>query len=235
MVTAMEAFGLGGFKAGSFTIMNVLAAHSWGKAILILWAAGLFGYVFWRIYESIVDHEEYGTTILGLGQRIGFGFGGVVYGFLAFKALQIVFHSGDDSSYSTSKIQEFIHTDLGMLLVIGISLGMMGGALNEFYIAFTGIFKKTIAIDEVPSKYKNAVMSFGKLGYACRGFTLGIAAYLLLQSAFTTRDISSADKEAAFSFMQYNFGNFILGLIALGFIIYSFYVFVETYYRKIDM
>ncbi|WP_028376797.1 DUF1206 domain-containing protein [Leeuwenhoekiella sp. MAR_2009_132] len=235
VITAMEAFGLGGFKAGSFTLMDVLAKQEFGNALLILWAVALFGYVFWRVYETIVDNEGYGTSIIGLGQRIGFCFGGLVYAFLAVSALQVVFNPDGSSYLTTTDFQKFIHTDFGRICVVGAALGMMGGALNEFYIAFSGIFKKTINIDAIRPKLQRAVMSFGTIGYASRGFTVSIAALLLLDSAYTTRDITSANKEAAFSFMQYAFGDLILGLIAIGFIVYSMYVFVEVRYRKIDM
>ena len=235
VITALEAFGLGGFKAGSFTVMHVLAEHSYGKAILILWALGLFGYVFWRVYETIVDNEGYGNGIIGIGQRIGFCFGGLVYAFLAFSALQVAINSGGSSWLANSDFQKLIHSKAGKFAVIGVAFGMMGATLNEFYIAFSRIFKKTINIEKVAPKYQKLYVSFGTIGYASRGITVGVAAFLLLDSAYTTRDISNADKEAAFSVVEYLFGNFTLGVIAIGFIIYSCYVFVEVRYRKINM
>ena len=111
----------------------------------------------------------------------------------------------------------------------------MGATLNEFYIAFAQIFKKTIDIDGVKKNYQRLFSFFGTAGYASRGVIVGIAAFLLLDSAYTTRDISGADKEAAFSVMAYLFGDFALGILAIGFIIYSFYVFVEVRYRKINI
>ena len=94
---------------------------------------------------------------------------------------------------------------------------------------------KTITYDRIPEKFKIWVVGFGRIGYFSRGFTVGIAALLLMDTAYTDQDITNANKEAAFSFMQYAFGNFILGAIAVGFIIYSVYVFVEVRYRRIDM
>ena len=90
VVTALEAFGLGGFKAGTSTLLNVIVKEEYGRAILILFAAGLFGYVFWRVYESIVDNENYGTSLNGLAQRIAFCFGGLVYAFIALSFLGLM-------------------------------------------------------------------------------------------------------------------------------------------------
>jgi len=235
IVTAMEAFGLGGFKAGSFTLMNVLAKQEYGKAILILWATGLLGYLYWRVYETFEDNEGYGTSIIGIGQRIGFCFGGLVYGFLAFKAIQVAFFSDGIDWITNSKFQDLLHTRLAQIAVVGVGLGMLGATLNEFYISISGIFKKTIEYDKIPVAYQKWVVACGRIGYAVRGVTVGIAALLLMDTAYTNQDISSANKEAAFSFMQYAFGSFILGMIAIGFIIYSFYVFIEVRYRRIDM
>ena len=235
IVTAMEAFGLGGFKAGSFTLMNVLAKHEFGKAILILWAAGLLGYLFWRVYETFADNEGYGKSIAGIGQRIGFCFGGLVYGFLAFKAIQVAFFSDGIDWITNSKFQDLLHTKPAQIAVVGVGLGMLGATLNEFYIAISGIFKKNIEYDKIPANYQKWVVACGRIGYTSRGITVGIAALLLMNTAYTNQDISSANKEAAFSFMQYAFGSFILGMIAIGFIIYSIYVFIEVRYRRIDM
>jgi len=235
IVTAMEAFGLGGFKAGSFTLMNVLAKQEYGKAILILWAAGLLGYLFWRVYETFADNGGYGKSIIGIGQRIGFCFGGLVYGFLAFKAIQVAFFSDGMEGMTNSKFQDLMHTRAAQIAVVGVGLGMIGAMINQFYIAIVGVFKNTIEYDKIPAKYQKLVVFCGRIGYISRGITVGIAALLLIDTAYSNQDISSADKEAAFSFMQYAFGSFILGLIAIGFIIYSFYVFIEVYYRRIDM
>lgn len=235
VITAMEAFGLGGFKAGSFTLMQVLAKQEYGKALLILWAVALLGYLFWRVYETFADNEGYGKSIKGIGERIGFCFGGLVYGFLAFKAIQVAFFADGMHMISSSKFQELMHTRFAQIAVVGVGIGMLGAMLNEFYIAISGIFTKTITYDRIPQKFKIWVISFGRIGYFARGFTVGIAALLLMDTAYTDQDITNANKEAAFSFVQYAFGNFILGAIAIGFIIYSFYVFVEVRYRRIDM
>ncbi|MEC8883827.1 MAG: DUF1206 domain-containing protein [Bacteroidota bacterium] len=235
VVTALEAFGLGGFKAGTSTLLNVIVKEEYGRAILILFAAGLFGYVFWRVYESIVDNENYGTSLNGLAQRIAFCFGGLVYAFIALNAIQVALQASGVYWFSSSDFQDFRHSDLGSVVVLGAAIGMLGGTCNEFYIAFSRIFTKTIHYDKIPDSFKKWALAFGIIGYASRGFTLGVAALLLLDAAFTNRDISSANKEAAFTYMQYNFGTFILGIIALGFIVYSFYVLVEVRYRKIFM
>jgi len=235
VITAMEAFGLGGFKAGSFTLMQVLAKREFGKALLLLWALGLLGYLFWRVYETFADHEGYGKSIKGIGERIGFCFGGLVYGFLAFKAIQVAFFADGMQGMSTSKFQELMHTRFAQIAVVGVGIGMLGATLNEFYIALSGVFKKTISYDRIPQGFKAWVVAFGRIGYLSRGFTVGIAALLLMDTAYTDQDITNANKEAAFSFVEYAFGSYVLGAIAIGFIIYSFYVFVEVRYRRIDM
>ncbi len=234
VITALAAYNIGGFKAGSFTLMNFLAETLHGRILLILWALALSGYVFWRVYESIEDNRGFGKSVGGIAERIGFGFGGLVYGFLLVSALIIACNPNSSSWFSDTDVKGFMQTNLGKIIICGIALGMLGATLNEFYIALTLKFRKTIAIERLNSVNQSVFTLFGVLGYASRGITLGIASFLLWDSAFTTRSVGDTSKEAAFSVMEYLFGNKTLGVIAIGFIIYALYVFVEVRYRKIE-
>ncbi|PHR99004.1 MAG: hypothetical protein COA80_04500 [Leeuwenhoekiella sp.] len=234
VLTTMAAFNLGGFKTGSFTLMNFLAENAAGRALLILWAVALSGYVFWRVYESIADKREFGNDLTGIAERIGFGFGGLVYAFLAVSALLVALNPQTSSWLKETDMQQLIQTDLGKYTVMAIAVGMLGATLNEFYIAISRKFSRTIAIESVKPFYKKLILTSGMIGYASRGITLGIASFLLWDSAFTNRDLEDTNKEAAFSVMEYLFGNWTLGVIALGFIIYACYVFVEVRYRNLQ-
>ena len=233
-ITAMAAFNIGGFKAGSFTLMNFLAETVWGRLLLLLWALALSGYVFWRVYESIEDNRGYGTSLGGIAERIGFGFGGLVYGFLLVSAVVIACNPNSSSWFNDADIKGFIQTNFGKFVISTIALGMLGATLNEFYIALSLKFRKTIAIENLSRVKQSIYTLFGVLGYTSRGITLGIASFLLWDSAFTTRTVEDTTKEAAFSVLEYLFGNKTLGVIAIGFIIYALYVFVEVRYRKIE-
>ncbi len=233
VLTTMAAFNLGGFKAGSFTLMNFLAENALGRALLIVWAAALSGYVFWRVFESIADRRGYGNDLAGIAERIGFGFGGLVYAFLAVSAMLVALNPQTSSWLKETDVQHLIQSDLGKFTVMAIAVGMLGATLNEFYIAISRKFARTINIESVKPFYRKLILSCGMIGYASRGITLGIASFLLWDSAFTRRDLEDTNKEAAFSVMEYLFGNWTLGFIAIGFIIYSFYVFVEVRYRKL--
>ncbi|MCC4211636.1 DUF1206 domain-containing protein [Leeuwenhoekiella parthenopeia] len=232
--TSMAAFNLGGFKAGSFTLMNFLAGNTLGRALLILWAIALSGYVFWRVFESIADRREFGNDLTGIAERIGFGFGGLVYAFLAVSALFVALNPETSSWLKETDMQQLIQSDLGKYTIMAIAVGMLGATLNEFYIAISRKFAKTIRIENLNPLYKNLILICGMTGYASRGITLGIASFLLWDSAFTNRDLEDTNKEAAFSVMEYLFGNWTLGVIALGFIIYACYVFVEVRYRNLQ-
>ncbi len=232
--TAMGAFNLGGFKAGSFTLMNFLADDLAGRALLILWAIALSGYVYWRVFESIADRRGFGNNLTGIAERIGFCFGGLVYAFLAVSALLVALNPQTSSWLKETDIQELLQTDLGKFTVTATAVGMLCATINEFYIAISRKFINTIYINTIKPSYRKTVICFGIIGYASRGITLGIASFLLWDSAFTPRDLDDTNKEAAFSVMEYLFGNWTLGIIALGFVIYALYVFVEVRHRKIE-
>ena len=192
----MAAFNLGGFKTGSFTLMSFLAEKAAGRALLILWAAALSGYVFWRVYESIADKREFGNDLTGIAERIGFGFGGLVYAFLGVSALLVALNPQTSSWLKETDMQQLIQTDLGKYTVMAIAVGMLGATLNEFYIAISRKFSRTIAIERLEPIYRKLILTSGMIGYASRGITLGIASFLLWDSAFTNRDLEDTNKEA---------------------------------------
>ena len=83
------AFSSGGATIGSRGALASLVRHPFGGIVLIVIAAGLFGYAAWRLIEAWVDPERRGTSLKGLGVRIGDAGRGVVHAALGVQAVRL--------------------------------------------------------------------------------------------------------------------------------------------------
>ena len=234
-LTALAAFNLGGSKTGSSNALEFIAKQDYGKILLIITATGLVCYALWRVYEAFVDTEDHGNDFKGIGIRIGFALSGSVYGLLAFSAFKIVIGSSSNSGGGSSKFQDFFATTLGTIVLVLVAIGIAGKAFYKLYSAYSGHFEKKLKEHEMDEKHRKTLLRLGKIGYAAKGIVISIVAFLFIKAAFTTKDVSAADKEGAFSFLQNTFGSFILGIIALGLIAYALYIFTEARYRRIKV
>ena len=69
-LSAMTAFGLGGEKTGSKGALQYLAEQSFGQVMLGIMGIGLFGYMFWRMYQVFANPGKFDDNIKGIGKEL---------------------------------------------------------------------------------------------------------------------------------------------------------------------
>lgn len=156
-----------------------------GDPLLILLAAGLFGYGLYKLYSAILDLDDKGRDAKGWivrGSRI---IGGLGYWLLAFIAARQVAGrdgaaetgtsagSGGTQQQAAEQVSQAAGGDLLLVLAGGAVLAVAAG---QFWIAIKAKFMDELA--GAPGFVKPA----GQFGYAARGLVLAIVGWFVVRA-----------------------------------------------------
>lgn len=233
VLTALAALNFGGQKTGTKGAIGFLSNQPLGKTFLVLIALGLFSYVFWRMYQTIFDSRNLGTGIKGLFARAGYFTGALFYGSLGFIAIKLFFGGGYDQNQEV--IVSLLNSKYGSTVAVILGVILAGKSIFEIYFILSNKFKKNVHSSEIPPKAKNLLLKFGVIGHGARSVVFGIMSFLTIRAGITARNEDLSTVTDAFQFLKYEFGAFVLGFVAVGFICYGLYMFVKARYLYINM
>ena len=229
-LTALTAFNLGGEKADKDSVLQFLARQPFGKILLVALSIGLFGYVFFRLYQAFYEENRGWTSLKGFFTRTAYIVSALFYGLLGVASLRL-FWKGYLGSKNENILQSLLSKEYGMYILILIALGVLVKGVVLFYQAFSKKYVEDIKKHELGSGTQKLLVNVGFLGYVSRGIISVVFCYLLLRTSFGDHDIAS-DKTAVFEFLQNTFGGVLMGLVALGLLVYGVFMFLQAKYTS---
>ncbi|MCW9038494.1 DUF1206 domain-containing protein [Altibacter sp.] len=230
-LTALAAFNLGGQKANSGNVLDFISRQVFGQVLLGAIAAGLIGYVFWRWYQAFTSFEQETSTSKAVVKRIAYFGSGLFYGLLAISAIKRVIGAGSDGK---SIVASLLSSTYATTLLIVIGVIILIKSLYEFYKAYSGKFREHVDESDLKEKAKKMVINVGKIGHTARGIVSGIMAYLFFRAAYqgSKSDVGKVD---VFNFLQDTFGQTIMGIIAVGLIVYGVFMLITSKYSSLNV
>lgn len=234
------AISAGGKTTGSSGALQSIASQPFGQILLILVAIGLFGYSLWRLIEAIFDPEHRRTDSKNIAKRIGYLFSGIIYGALGVQAVMIVTQASSSSQGSGNSTSDWtaklMAQPFGRWLVALAGAITIGVGLYRLYYAYKVKFRRKLNLRELDIKTEKWVIRISRFGIAARGVIFVIIGFFFLQ-AFRQYDPSEAKglDGVLQTLAQQPYGKILLGIVALGLIAYSIYLFVQSRYRQIPV
>lgn len=231
VLTVMTALGLSNRKGNKTEAFKMIYDQPFGKILLIIIAVGLLGYVTLRVFQTFLDTDNKGKDAKGVFARIGYGISALIYLGLSIYALKLALGkpgSGDSKQFFVSKIMDY---PAGEWLVGIAALIIIGAGINQIYKGASGKFMEKVHV--MRSEFVNTFKKAGTLGYVSRGIVLCIIGYFFLQAAINSNPGEAEGTEAAFNFLQENFGNVLMGIVALGLVAYGIFMFVKARHQSI--
>lgn len=233
------AFELGGRTTDSKGALQSVFRQPFGRVLLFAIAIGLTGYLVWRLAEAIFDIEHKGTGFKGIVKRLGYALSGLAYGSLALTALQLALGltvSGGDNG-SQVWTARLLNIPFGRYLVGAIALAAIGLGINAFYVAVTGMFLKKIKTEEMSETAEKWVAVAGATGLIARGIVLCIVGWFFLEAAWQANASKAGNSAKALSIIEGRpFGSWLLGILAVGVIVYGLYaLLVQSRYRQMNL
>jgi hypothetical protein len=214
---------------GSSEALRSLTDQPFGAVLLGLVAAGLAGYVMWRMVEAFWNPEDKGVAL-----RILFIVSGIIYAGLALEAgrLAIGERGGDGGGHWSADLM----TESWGVWVVGAAGALIAGyGLIQIYKAFTAQLSREMDLSALSRTARPWTLRSGRFGLAARGVVLGIIGALVITAAMTAdaQQASSGLGEALRILEGQAYGPWLLGAVALGLVAHGMFLLVKAAYRRI--
>jgi hypothetical protein len=237
VLAAQVAFGTGGQTTGSSGALQEIVSQPFGQILLGIVAVGLVGYALWRLVEAAIDPENYGSDAKGIGKRAGYAISGIIYGALAWTAIQIVMGSGGGGGNSTQDwTARLMSQPFGRWLVALVGIGVIGFGLYQIYKGATAKFRKKLALEDMSDTEQSAAIAAGRFGLSARGIVVGLIGLFLVQAAWQAQPSEAEGLGSTLQeIIQQPFGPWLLAVVAIGLIAYGIYMAFMGRYRNLNL
>lgn len=226
------ARGHGSHEANQRGALADIAQHSYGIALLWILGIGFAAYAIWRLSEAAfgtaAEGNKSGPRLQSLGRGIVYaGLCGATFSFLAGTSKQ-----GQSQQQATLTARVMKH-DFGRwliglvgLIVVVVGLGMIvEGARKKF--------EKQLRMRELTGPTRTLVLGLGMVGTIARGIVFAIAGVLVVEAAVTFNAGKSRGLDGALrSLADRPYGPWLLGLLAVGLIVFGLYGFAAARWAK---
>jgi uncharacterized protein DUF1206 len=231
-----EALGVGGKATDPSGAIQSVGAQPFGGVMLALLAAGLTCYALWKVVQGVMDPDGKGSDAHGILRRVCYVGSGAIHGALAFTAAQSILGAEDSSEDAATASAIAYQPPLGQTLVGLVGLGVIGVGLYQPYAAYETKFRDDdLRLDLMSETERSWVSQTGRVGTAARALAIGAAGAFLVLAAYQSDPSETRGLGAALEALQHQpLGSYMLGAIAVGFLVYGVFTFAIARYRRID-
>ena len=198
-----------------------------GRVLLLLMAAGLFGYGLWRVSDAIFNIEGHNADKSGFAARLGAGASGVIHMLLAWQAIKFSEGAGDASSSSPQENADSVLAIPGggaMLTVVGLIL--LGVGILQIVKAIKGGYLKNL---EPQIANKPWTKWSGRLGYTSRGIIFIITSYFFVVAGWSEQASEAGGMAEALRWLTNPWDM----IVAAGLFAFGMFSLIEARYRII--
>jgi hypothetical protein len=217
-LAVQAAIGAGGQLTGPREALAVIGDQPFGQALLAVMALGLLGFASWRFVQSIGDADHEGSDSTGLVKRAGQLVSGLAHLGLAGVAVGLVLGNGGGGGGG-------LPSSVGSWAVPLVGAILVGVGLAQGWKAWSGSWREHLAMNEMSATERKWAERSALGGLAARGIV-----FVVLGSVFLAG--GHADFADALGTIA-GYGPLVLGLVALGLVLYGIYAFVEARYRRL--
>lgn len=231
------ALGTGGAATDTEGALRSIFRQPLGPLLLLVVGVGLFAYTAWRLTQGLLDVEGKGRGLGGLIKRVGYVVSGIAYGGLGVSALRQAIGltiGGGRSQEDWTAL--FLTHPFGRVLVIGAGGVLAALAVNAAIVAFGGLFRRKLKLEEIPEGLRPWASVLAIAGLLARGVVFGLLAAFFIQAGW---EVDAADagglSDVLVSIARQPQGPWLLGTMAVGLVSYGLYAEVEARFRRIRL
>lgn len=231
------ALGVVGETVGVKGALDWLARRPLGRVWVSLVGVGLAAFVTWRVLQSVFDADHEGTSRHGLSTRLSQGFSGFSYAALSFAAFSLLVHApkGDPAIEGVVRSQQQAATVLslpfGKWLLVGVGLAIFGIGVANVVKAWREDFTEYLACS---ARTCRRVAPLARIGHVARGLAYLPLAVLVVFAGLKSSASDVTSLGAALATVERQpAGPWILVAVALGFVAFGAFSFIEARFRRI--
>lgn len=235
LLALQSALGQGGRTIGSRGALVTLVRQQFGAIILLVIAAGLFGYAAWQIIEALADPEGRGNGPKALALRASYAARGVIHAALGVQAARLA--SGSELSRAQAVetwTGRALAMPLGPWMVVAAGVAVACYGSYQLYRAWTAKLARQLDLSSLAGEASSWLTRICRFGIGARGIVFVICGAYLVRAGIAHSANTAADTgEALGAIERQPFGEWILAAVALGLIAYGAYEVVQARYRVI--
>ena len=230
-----EAVGLGGRSTDPSGAIHSIGTQPFGGVMLALLAVGLACYALWKVVQGVKDPDGKGSDANGIVRRVAYVGSGALYGLLAYTAAQSILGAEDTSEDAATASAMALQPPVGPILVWLVGTVVVAVGLYQLYAAYEAKFRDDLRLHRMGEAEERWVIYAGRIGTAARAIAIGVAGAFLLLAAYQSDPSEARGLGAALETVQHQpLGPYMLGTIAIGFLVYGAFMFAIARYRRID-
>lgn len=199
--------------------------HGIGRGLTIFIIVGMTGYGLWRICDAAFGMDSGRHHSKAWRRRIAAGSSGVIYLFLAYKAVRIMVQGYGGSGDAHENAAAALNLPAGTFL-LGCAAAVLGGA-GVVQIWKSGSCSFLHHLDEPASR--PLAKWLGRIGYAARGVIFLTVAWLLARGALNNSAAEAGGLEQALDALR----GPLQFPVAAGVALFGCYSLIEARYRSI--
>ena len=228
LIAVQVALGHGGQPKDQPGALAYMAQQPFGKALLVIVVLGLVGYSLWGFIRAILDPLNRGNKPTGILSRIGFAISGVSYALLLIPAIQILQGANGQPQSSTQKTQDItaqlMQQPWGPWAVALVGLAVIGWALSQLVIAYTGKFEHDFKSHVMTPLERQWAEPIGKIGISARALVFLLIGGFFIQAGLQHNPQQAKGLDGALQALaQWSGGPWLLLLAALGLLVFGIY------------
>lgn len=228
------ALGSGGQTTDTQGAIQVIAQQPFGRVLLGILGLGLVSYGLWRFMQAVVNPAGRDGAE-GIAARSGFAVSGVIHLALAATAIGLLIGSGAGSGNTEQSMTvRLLVVPFGRWLTGLVGLAVIGSGLLQLAKAYRADFRKALKLGEMSQPEKTWATRAGRVGYTARGIVFALIGIFFVQAALQADASEARGLEGALQALRAQpYGPYLLGGVALGFVLYGGYMVVEARYRDV--
>lgn len=239
-LTLLAAVHAGGRVTDTKGAILAIYDQPFGKVLLAIVVIGLFSFALWSFVQAWLDTEGKGDKAGGIAARLGYATVGISYLILSFTALQLVLGAGHGGKSSDATTQgwtaRLLTFPFGRALVVLVGVVILGVAFYMFYKAYSARFQRRLNLIGLSQAARTAVVTAGRCGYAAIGVVFVVIGIFMVfagvhHDAHAAKGLAGALHELA----RQPYGALVLGVVALGLLIYGLYSLAEARFRRVGV
>jgi hypothetical protein len=237
-LSGMAAVGAAGGRVtdSSGALQNVVA-HPFGRVLLGCITLGFFGFAIWQIVLGVEDSARDGSAWRQVMRRVSAFFTALVYLALMLSAIRILVgyqvHGSDHTARDwTAWAMTF---PMGRWAVAVVGLGIVIAGVFNLYASATSRIGDRLDAQRLRGASLQAAVMIGRIGVASRGVVFCLIGGYLIIAAWHSDPREARGLAGAMRLLErQRFGPWLLALVALGFVAYGVYEFIQARYRRVE-
>lgn len=217
-------------KASGDGAIRKLAEQPFGLVLVWLVAVGMALLMVWRLVEALLGHRD-DDGFTRTRHRLTSAGRAVVYGYLAWCALAVAAGTGSSSGGTDSTTARLMDQPGGQLLVGAVGLAIVGVGVAQVHRCRTDRFADEMDARGLSGRSGTVYLWLGRVGTVAKGVAFGVVGVLFCWAAATHEpDKSGGLDQALAEVVRAPMGPLLLSVIALGFVAFGAFCFVQARY-----